>query len=1179
MKCMSKLKTVILCVIFTFIILLSRVWAASELKAVIKVTPIQGTWGYPVIFDALDSTIPQGAQIDYSWNFGDGTTGSGPETSHAYEGRGKITFDVILTLTNSDTGEESTAHQSIFVTKKISGKVMMEVVSPSRGERVSVSDLVPVEIDFDRATNGLSVDPLTFEARVNKYNVTNLFELITDPLRDGEITGAQAEIPLTYINTRKKGKNVLLLQIASEPYETRKGKLKVIRDKEKVAFKVDVNLNPVAQFTYAPGNPLVGQAVTFNASASTDPEGESLTYTWDFDSDGTPEKADLTDPITTYTFPSSGEYLITLTVFDGTWHVSATELIEVRNISNRQPKAAFTYSPVNPVEGQEITFDASDSSDPDNQPLMYKWDLGDGTISEYSLSPVINHTFQAGAYTVTLTVSDGDLEDSISEELIVEPADLPVMAVTESLDFGLVRSLFFLRTNPFYARNEVDMFVEIVNEGGGVLEITSASITGDDEFSLLPDFEIPPLASGQSYFLTVRFSPKPSITNPYNAFLNLESNGGNAQIPLTARVDYIPVGSLRMMRYNANDKNESGSVFNVGFANDRGRSHSLLTLYNQGATPVTITGWEIVGTDSSYFSADMSSSSITIPEKKRITETGEELVVTFTGSDRDDPVLRTALLILHNDGDSDAVVGLIGWEGNVADVMITAARKDMNFEFERVTAGSSTDRLGSNVRQNGEEEFITPAKIYFTNIGSKDAVLTAAITPVSDDGGIPQFAAEPESVTVGLDNPEVEMSIIFKPTERKHHSAIVTLTSSEPRIEPRVIFVHGYTLGSTEHVLGPEPFFTPIEEWYITADSYLAKMGRFGSGTKATMSIMGNYWNLPDPFLVGSYDGELTERLFPESYYIEQSNLAIAGGRLFLLDPEAYTVNGPYFLDDYLNTAATNARIQAGIDAGIPDGEVIGLAGIVRDNAFIDIGHRTKDIYSHFEDGVDMDVASDRMMFYTETVDESLLGNTSDVIRTGFYMQVGAPQVVTEDLMGLLGVAEPETLVEDIKAIKVGTEYWLIFLLDNFEVWSLKLSSSGNPLEYDNVTDMLSDYPEIDFRMDSQGYWYTIEAVVNENTSRHRVYRENMFNPQGIELFAESPEIPFVDHAEDLLIDKQGNVFVYTERGLYRFNPDSSPYGYVLSGHTFFTQNLIGNEPGYQNAEWDIDFLYLWLEK
>src|SRR5207248_4224328 len=83
-----------------------------------------------------------------------------------------------------------------------------------------------------------------------------------------------------------------------------------------------VNRCPVS----TPGGPysgLVGAAVSFNGSASFDPDGTPLTYAWDFDaSDGV--GVDATGPTPMHTYAASGTFTVTLAVSDGTCSSSAT---------------------------------------------------------------------------------------------------------------------------------------------------------------------------------------------------------------------------------------------------------------------------------------------------------------------------------------------------------------------------------------------------------------------------------------------------------------------------------------------------------------------------------------------------------------------------------------------------------------------------------------------------------------------------------------------------------------------------------------------------------------------------------------------------------------------------------------------------------------------------------------
>ena len=74
-----------------------------------------------------------------------------------------------------------------------------------------------------------------------------------------------------------------------------------------------INLPPVAQFTYSPTAPFVGQTITFNGTSSYDPDGAIVSYLWDFTGDGVPDQS---GPLANWTYPTPGEYTVTLTVLD-----------------------------------------------------------------------------------------------------------------------------------------------------------------------------------------------------------------------------------------------------------------------------------------------------------------------------------------------------------------------------------------------------------------------------------------------------------------------------------------------------------------------------------------------------------------------------------------------------------------------------------------------------------------------------------------------------------------------------------------------------------------------------------------------------------------------------------------------------------------------------------------------
>jgi len=73
-------------------------------------------------------------------------------------------------------------------------------------------------------------------------------------------------------------------------------------------------------------------------------------------------------------------------------------------IFNKPPVAEFTWRPSQPEAGKEVTFDATDSYDPEGCQLKYYWNFGDGHTDQ---GAIVTHTYQDdGKYNVRLIVED-----------------------------------------------------------------------------------------------------------------------------------------------------------------------------------------------------------------------------------------------------------------------------------------------------------------------------------------------------------------------------------------------------------------------------------------------------------------------------------------------------------------------------------------------------------------------------------------------------------------------------------------------------------------------------------------------------------------------------------------------------------------------------------------------------
>jgi PKD repeat protein len=177
---------------------------------------------------------------------------------------------------------------------------------------------------------------------------------------------------------------------------------------------------PIASFTYTPIYPEVNQVVTFDASASYDPDGNIVSYTWDF-GDGT-QPVTENDPIIYHAYASYGDYIVKLTVTDNS---SLTDDETASIHVSQHPVASFTFTPPDPLVHELVTFDASASAPDGGTIVSYTWDFGDGNITTTG-NPIITHAYETyGTFNVTLKVTDSEGKwDTTSKQITVEKAPI-----------------------------------------------------------------------------------------------------------------------------------------------------------------------------------------------------------------------------------------------------------------------------------------------------------------------------------------------------------------------------------------------------------------------------------------------------------------------------------------------------------------------------------------------------------------------------------------------------------------------------------------------------------------------------------------------------------------------------------------------------------------------------------
>ena len=193
----------------------------------------------------------------------------------------------------------------------------------------------------------------------------------------------------------------------------------------------EITRGPTAGFSFAPSSPHSGDAISFDASSTTDPAHTIESYSWDF-GDGATD----TDPDPTHTYTSRGTHHVTLTVTNDAGQSDTSEQDVVADVA---PTAAFSPSTAVTTPGSNLNFDANASTaDPAGGSIAhYSWDFGDGTTDDTGATPMDNHAYaNPGQYTVTLKVTDDLNVTSTTATHTVTVDAVPKASFTAAPDRG-----------------------------------------------------------------------------------------------------------------------------------------------------------------------------------------------------------------------------------------------------------------------------------------------------------------------------------------------------------------------------------------------------------------------------------------------------------------------------------------------------------------------------------------------------------------------------------------------------------------------------------------------------------------------------------------------------------------------------------------------------------------------
>jgi len=444
--------------------------------------------GEKVNFDASGSTASSGSSIErYQWDFeSDGEyDAEGEKTSYMYTKKGR--YEVTLTVTDSikETDADKCIINVVTPTSPIANagldqtvKVGEKVDFDGSGSRASSgATIIRYQWDFESDGRFDSEGENTFWTYTQEGTYTVILK-VTDNFGQTKtdtciiiVSGVEPSASFTYPPKELTIRDtVYFYDTSSDPdgtivswyWDFGDGYTSTIKDPTHdypdkgsytVTLKVTdndgnsdsitkiitvINLAPAADFTYSPSSPKVGTDIQFS-DKSTDPEGKTLKYLWDFGDGFT-----STQRNPTHKFTTSGTKNVKLTVIDDE---DAEDYIIgiVKIAANIRPEAAFSCSPESQKMNHDVSFN-DESTDSDGYIIEWIWNFGDGVTSTKE-NPA--HQFKKGGeYSVRLTVKDdnGDSNDTVKKISIIQTYDL-TLEVKDILGLNIANAKIELYAN------------------------------------------------------------------------------------------------------------------------------------------------------------------------------------------------------------------------------------------------------------------------------------------------------------------------------------------------------------------------------------------------------------------------------------------------------------------------------------------------------------------------------------------------------------------------------------------------------------------------------------------------------------------------------------------------------------------------------------------------------------
>ncbi len=377
-------------------------------------------------FDATDSLNVDGSKnnLEYSWNFGDGTTSKQSRATHIYEEQ--ATYTVVLTVRDR---EDSELEDQEVIEIEIQG-IKPEIRSVSITPQGSSLE-TPVKLN-------VSVDAKDEDGRI-----TFVKGWYVDPKNSSEELGTVvSQSPNFTLTLNTQGESgelhdyVVYVEVTDNDNQTVSSLDELGADRApKIQVVNGPNEAPVAVFTVDRTSVFLGESITLS-STSTDKDGRIVKYWWDLEGDGFYNNEAQTSSsyewTPTVTYPDGVEVQLKVEDDTGADDISEPVRLYVDTLADA-PEAAFRSR----SEGLMVLFENASTFDEENgsslQGVQWDFDLDtdsdrngfpDDDVDSEEIDPQYKYR-DFGTYNVGFRVTDttGQTTELEKEVRVVDAED------------------------------------------------------------------------------------------------------------------------------------------------------------------------------------------------------------------------------------------------------------------------------------------------------------------------------------------------------------------------------------------------------------------------------------------------------------------------------------------------------------------------------------------------------------------------------------------------------------------------------------------------------------------------------------------------------------------------------------------------------------------------------------